>query len=492
MAARDDSVIRGSLIACLIFLVLSLALNFFLWQFGSTASADRTTMQDRLTSAQSDLKTLQSQATLMRAMLGAETLSEAQFTQLTESTGSDPEMEAIEQRFVADMSYFGPEIEAANRNYPALPEFLVNTLRSRNVQYGQARDEATQIRLQADSDVEVARKAMEVAEDGRDSANQKLEQEQAKFAEDRESMKLQTERTRDNLNKTVQDFSKFQKKSKAEIDGMRRTEQELRGTINSQLMELNRLRSDNFETVQGYIRYVVPDGNVVTINLGSGDQLRPGVTFGVIDGEETRLQDAKVKATIQVTRLLGSHRAEARVVARPEIRYPIIPGDKIYSPFWSSGRKVKIAIGGMIDIDGDERPDLDQIASMIVAAGAEVSAVIQPDGTEEGTLDSSTRFLVVGEAPDDRVEANAASIAALGRLKERAKELGVTVIPAWKLQSYLRTINDTLTTPLGSAVRGDDFMPEPSTAPRSLPNSLPELYLRQTEGMQQGNRILEP
>ena len=37
---------------------------------------------------------------------------------------------------------------------------------------------------------------------------------------------------------------------------------------------------------------------------------------------------------------------------------------------------------------------------------------------------------------------------------------GVTVIPAWKLEAYLRTLEDSLTTPLGSAVRGEDFQAE--------------------------------
>lgn len=76
----------------------------------------------------------------------------------------------------------------------------------------------------------------------------------------------------------------------------------------------------------------VRDGNVVNIDLGYAVVLRAAVTFGVIDGDETRLQDAKVKANIQVTNTLGEHRAEARVVTLPEFRYPITPGDKIYSP----------------------------------------------------------------------------------------------------------------------------------------------------------------
>ncbi|TWT98730.1 BAR domain-containing protein [Neorhodopirellula pilleata] len=492
MAARDDSVIRGSLIACLIFLVLSLALNFFLYRWGDVESQTAAGAKERLQTTQGELQSLQSQSTLLKAMLGVGGLTQAQFDQLTSSTGGDPDIEAIEQNFARDMSYFGPEVDPQNRNYPALPEFLVNAIRSRNVQYGQARDEATQIRTQAESDVEVARKAMEVAEAGRDAANKKLEEEQAKFVEDRTRMNKQAEDTRDSLLKTSKDLTNVRKKIQQDLATFQKRENELLSTINTQLIELQKFRSDNFESTQGLVKYVVRDGNVVTINLGSGDALRPGVTFGVIDGDETRLQDAKVKATIQVTKILGTHRAEARVVARPELRYPIIPGDQIYSPFWAPGRRVKIALAWNIDVDGDERPDVEQVASMVQAAGAEVSATIQSDLSGLDNLTSAVRFLVVGEVDDQGEEVDSQSVQAIGQIKTKAKELGVTVIPAWKLQAYLRTIDDSLTTPLGSAIRGEDFPPLPSTAPSRLPNSLPKMFQESDEGFQQGNKILEP
>ena len=428
----------------------------------------------------------------MKAMLGVGGLTQAQFDQLTSSTGGDPDIETIEQQFARDMSYFGPEVDPQNRNYPALPEFLVNAIRSRNVQYGQARDEATRIRSEAESDVEVARKAMEVAESSRDAANKKLADEQSKFAEDREKMNLQTAQTRDSLLIASGKLEEERKKIQQAMATFQKRENELLSTINTQLIELTNLRSDNFESVQGVISYVVRDGNVVTINLGSGDALRAGVTFGVIDGDETRLQDAKVKATIQVTKILGDHRAEARVVARPEFRYPIIPGDKIYSPFWSPGRRVNIALGWNIDLDGDERPDTDAIASMVRAAGANVSTIVEPDLGNMKDLDSSVRFLVIGEAPEADDEEDSATIQNLGRLKTKAKELGVTVIPAWKLQAYLRTIDDSLTTPLGSAVRGADFPPLPSDASSRLPNNLPSIFLEDKSREQKGNEILPP
>ncbi|SMP69423.1 hypothetical protein SAMN06265222_11237 [Neorhodopirellula lusitana] len=492
MVARDDSVIRGSLIACLIFLVLSLALNFFLYRWGDVESQTAASAKDRLQTTQGEVQTLQSQSTLMKAMLGVGGLTQAQFEQLTSSTGGDPDIEAIEQNFARDMAYFGPEVDPQNRNYPALPEFLVNAIRSRNVQYGQARDEATQIRSQAESDVEVARKAMEVAESGRDQANKKLEEESSKFADDREKMNLQSAQTRDSLLKTSKDLTIVRKKIQQDLATFKKRENELLSTVNMQLIELQRYRSDQFETTQGLIKYVVRGGNVVTINLGSSDALRPGVTFGVIDADETRLQDAKIKATVQVTKILGDHRAEARVVARPEFRYPIIPGDQIYSPFWAPGRRVKIALAWNIDIDGDERYDIEHVASMVRAAGAEVDTTIQEDLTGLDELDSGVRFLVFGEPPEVDDDASAREIQALGKIKAKAKEVGVTVIPAWKLQAYLKTIDDSLTTPLGSAVRGRDFPPVPSKAASRIPNSLPKMFLESEEGIQKDNKILQP
>ncbi len=152
------------------------------------------------------------------------------------------------------------------------------------------------------------------------------------------------EDTKDKLNQTFQDYNNFRKTASDETNKLSQKARTLQGTIDTQKLELNKLRNDQFETTQGEIRFVVRGGNVVTINLGSADALRPGVTFGVIDADETRLQDAKVKASIQVTQIQGEHLAQARVVLKPEIRNPIIPGDMIYSPFWAPGRVVKIAL----------------------------------------------------------------------------------------------------------------------------------------------------
>ena len=494
MAARDDSVIRGSLIASLIFLVLSLALNFFFWRMGNTASLEAEQAKTSLSNRTSELTVKDDQNRLLKAMLGVGGLTEAEFDLLSQSGAGDPEMEQILTRYTKDMEYFGPEVDAQNRNYAALPDFFVTAVRNLNDTRIALIEDEQKARQAQETGVKNAQDRQKEAESARDDAIRKLENELKLFTEDRNKMIQEKEQTRDQLVKLDGDFNKFRSLSSQKQNQLVRKKEELETTIDSQKNRINELTNDKFESTQGEIRFVQSGGRVVTIDLGAGDALRPGVTFGVIDRDETRLQDAKVKATIQITKILGKHQALARVIARPKISTPIIEGDYVYSPFWAPGRTVRIAMAGEIDIDGDDRPDNEALIGMIKAAGAVIAANIPTTGEGMENLDAGIRFMVIGEEPEvTEDERNRVAIETIGKVKARSRELGLTVIPAWKLQEFLKTVDDTLTTPLGSAARAEDFPPisPPGTNSR-LPTDLPELYKRQTEGMQLDNTIVSP
>jgi hypothetical protein len=493
MAARDDSVIRGSLITCLILLVLSLALNFILWSWGDTQSEERTIISTRLTDAQNGIRTLEERNIALMKMVGAQPMSVDEYEALANSETEDAEFNTVAKQFYRDMKVYGQEVGQQDRHYGKLTDYFTNTVRSRNDRYRQATDEARQIREQATSDVDTARAAQAKAESERENLAKQLEDERAKFAKDREDMLAQMERAKDSKTKSEREFQALQRQAGTEKGQLIAKAQKLQDTIENQKLELNKLRGGRFETVQGEIRYVLRGGNIVSINLGSADALRPGVTFGVVDRDDTtRLQDADIKASIQITKILGAHLAEARVVAKPQIGNPIIEGDAVYSPFWAPGRSVRIALAGDIDIDGDGRPDNADLEGMIVAAGAEIA----DNGEKSGRIDPSVRFLVVGESPDlegrDEDQA-AAELQQLGAAKQRATEAGVTVIPAWKLQAYLKTLDDSLTTPLGSAVRGEDFPATKVSGPaRRRPIDLPQMYTDQRDNVQRNNEIVSP
>ncbi len=498
MAARDDSKTVGTMITLGIILGLSLVGNFFLYRWGSTSSIEAARAREQLTSAQNDLRTSSDRLTMLKAMLGVGTISEAQFDVLRQSASSDPDMQAIEQRFVQDMVVLGPDVEPENRNYTAIPEFLLSALRSRNDQYGQARQEANTIRAQAASDVQNARTAEEEAKRNRDAAVAQHQAESQEFIAAREKLTADGERTRDSLTKSSRDLDSLRQTAAGDKNQFEAELNRARAVIEAQRQELTRLRIDRFETTQGLIDYVVPPGRLVHINLGSADALMVGVQFGVVDGNELNVEEADIKAHVQVTKILGEHSAQARVIGEPSYRNPLVRGDRLYSPFWAPGRTVRIALAGDIDLNGDGRSDVSQLKSMIEMSGAEVAAVISANGTPiEGKLDASVRFLVLSEMPKADGEgeiaaANRAAAAELGRLRNQANELGITVIPVWKLLEYLKGINDSITTPLGGNARGADFAPEPAptaAAHRRNTSGLPEIYrnqVQQLEGQRRG------
>lgn len=490
MAARDDSVIRGSLITCLILLVLSIASNIFLYLLADRRGTESTVAKDRLADVQTSVRDAETKLTRLKAMLGQGSFSEAELEEMKTNISGDPEIQAIEERFARDMSLFDANVEAQDRNYPALPEYLTIALRNRNEQFYTSQAQADTIRNDADKDVLNARKAQEIAESNAKQANSRVADLDETYKKERERINLEKENTRDRLKVINDDLNNLRKQAATEQKRLVDDRERLLNTIDNQKKRINEISNPQFEVAQGEIRSA--RRRVVTLNLGSADALRPNVTFGVIDRDEARLQDAKVKANIQVTRILGDHLAQATIISQPDVRSPIIPGDKVYSPFWAPGRTVRIALVGDIDIDGDGRADNDQIKGQIAAAGAQVVAEYSNDGTKTGDLDSSVRFMVTGTPPtiaatssgfgdEDR---NEELVRLYGNAKETAGELGITIIPGWKLDQYLKTIDGSLTTPLGSAIRGDDFLPPSTKQATRLERDISGLYKNQTEGLQ--------
>lgn len=152
MDARDDSVLRGSLIAALIFLVISAIIIFLLWRWGDTQAREAQAAQTRLIATQTELRKQADQARLMKTMLGLGALTQAEFDELNNGASGDPDMDAITASFVRDMALFGPDVSFQNRNYPALPAFLMNAIRDRAAQYAAAREAQEKTRSKAEND----------------------------------------------------------------------------------------------------------------------------------------------------------------------------------------------------------------------------------------------------------------------------------------------------------------------------------------------------
>jgi hypothetical protein len=109
-----------------------------------------------------------------------------------------------------------------------------------------------------------------------------------------------------------------------------------------------------------------------------------------------------IKASIEVTRILGPHQAEAKILQQDRTR-PISAGDPIYSPIWAGGRSEHFAFVGLIDFDKDGKSDRETLHRLLKGARAEVELEVDDNGVREpadAKLSENTKFLVLGEVPD--------------------------------------------------------------------------------------------
>jgi hypothetical protein len=192
--------------------------------------------------------------------------------------------------------------------------------------------------------------------------------------------------------------------------------------------ELNELTRDTFEKPDGEIVWVITADRSVWINLGRADKLTTYVLFSVYGPDGTDVGRGRRKGAIEVTEILGERLAAARII-EDDIRSPLLPGDKIYTPAWHPGRQEHLAICGMLDIDGNGIEDRETLLTILRLAGAVLDGQQKLDGkgTIEGGITPQTRYLVTGEPP-----ANANDRDAYVKLIGEARKAAVRDIPLKK------------------------------------------------------------
>ncbi len=240
----------------------------------------------------------------------------------------------------------------------------------------------------------------------------------------------------------------------------------------------NVLSGVRFEQADGSIAAVNNTSRTVVIDLGELDQLKPRMTFSIYPKDNRALgaeldelksnvdqayKDNKIsigerddrkqvlsftgmKGKIEVTRILGPHSAEARIIEEDLYR-PMIAGDVIYTPTWSPGLIEKVSFIGGIDLDNDGKSDREQLHQFLAVSGVVIDNEIDDNGDRlppEGKISVQTKFLVLGYIPDradivgDNEKARVDKINAhLTDMRKEARANGVRVV---KLNDFLAHI----------------------------------------------------
>ena len=237
----------------------------------------------------------------------------------------------------------------------------------------------------------------------------------------------------------------------------------------------NVLSGVRFEQADGSIAGVNTTSKTVLIDLGEADQLKKGMTFSIYPKDNRALgaeldelkanvdqayADQKIgvgerddrkqvldftgmKGKIAVTRLLGPHSAEARIIEEDLYR-PMVRGDVIYTPTWSPGLVEKISIIGDIDLDGDGKSDREQFRQFLAVSGVVIDNEVNDAGERlpaGGKITVQTKFLVLGNIPDRAdvvVENEKARVdKILEHQKEMYKEARANGVRVVKLNDFL-------------------------------------------------------
>lgn len=188
-------------------------------------------------------------------------------------------------------------------------------------------------------------------------------------------------------------------------------------------------------------RIVSRKGNVVEINLGRADRLEAGVRFSVqpLDyqdkGEQSRIRQVfddkgrplrdtegnpikrpQPKGEITVIEILGDNLAKAIVRELDDVREPVMAEDLLYNASWTRGATQRVVLVGIFDKDGNGTDDIRQVAEELGKSGVTVDGYwdLATRKWAIGGPSSRTAYVIVGESPE-----NKASLIADGLLKER-------------------------------------------------------------------------
>ena len=239
------------------------------------------------------------------------------------------------------------------------------------------------------------------------------------------------------------------------------------------LREQNRRLDEDLHEVEDPFPFDTPHGRItdrkgttVTINLGSADRIRQGLTFMVRPsdalqpGSNARMvpkldrsgrplyKNGKPvmvtpeKGTIEVTQVLGPNSSLAKITDNPDpIREGIMTGDLLFNSAWRKEGADRVALFGIFDIDGDGVDDTRLVVRDLQKMGIAVDAVfdleqkkwIDPNTLKPTQITPQTTYTIEGYYPpatggEAIVGAKSAIDAALRAARTEAQERGSKVV----------------------------------------------------------------
>lgn len=455
MAARQDQGLQIALIILIFLFILSAVAAYIGWKsYGE--SQQRVEEQTRqLGEKDKQVNNYQTENESLREWIGV---------------GPNDNFDSVKAAYEADMKRYGGVIgDETRRFYKTVLEAV-----AKERDDAAARDSESKKNYK---DLEAKYEAREGETDKQiaefKAANKKLEEDNASERRKFNDHIAQMDETKKNLMASL-DTQRTELEGKiaerdTNVKGLEARVAEL-GRANSILQEQVPKDEESFEVADGRVTWVNQNGTV-WIDVGSADAIRRQVTFNVYDADEHDADRAIKKGSIEVTRIMGDHSAEARIT-QDNPTNPILTGDNIYSPVWHRGKKLRFALTGVIDFNNDGVSDLKLARELIELNGGAVDAYLGDDAKIEGEITPHTRYLVLGEFPTSAVRAGMQE--GWNKMTAKAKELGVETITLEQFLNRMGYTPQDRTVRLGEGASAHDF-PARSGGENQVPDAEPQL-----------------
>jgi len=293
-----------------------------------------------------------------------------------------------------------------------------------------------------------------------------LKQKDAKLSEQEKTHGEQLKQREDQIDElksqltTVQtEFSDFREEKEREITTLREEISLQRDTLKKLRAAKFSLENLNFESPAGRLTFIDQNTQTAFVDIGSRDKLRVGTTFSVYSqvnsGVGLPQSDKDLKGKLVITEILGPGLSRADIVD-PKLGEPMAVNDPIYSPIFSPGQPLEIAVVGGLDFDGNPGSDREEFRRIVAANGASISLEVNDEAKILGrdseqlsesdiynSITSSTRFVLVADLGDENTqdtvqkELNNKIRAIKVKMEQAATDNGVYVLSLSRFLDYI-------------------------------------------------------
>ena len=439
MASRDSQSMQAIVIV-LVLAVIGLGVGLILVNNAKkTARSSAKSANESASSAQQTAREAQEEANRYKEMMG---FSEANT------------FDSLQKSFEEDMKNFGETFADTDKFYSPILQNVSEENRKLERSEVEAKEQLGVLKSKLLAVEDQKEEQVKEAQAAASKAEQDLASERTKFNDQYKDITAEKEDIAGQLEEQRSKFDEQNARYDAQIN-----ELETKITQLGHSNEILRSRQVDPDPIaqpaDGRVTWVSQRYGQVWIDLGEADYLRPQINFSVFGADENDPIKAVKKGSIEVTRIVSAHMAEARISGDDPTK-PIIPGDRIYSQVWDRGRKVGFAITGFIDFDDDGKSDLKQLQDIIRINNGRVDSVLSDAFKVEGEMTVHTRYLILGEYSDDPIKSEPVRTG-WDAMSEQADTLGVDTITMEEFLSLMGWHPGSRTVKLGRGARPDDF-----------------------------------